>query len=53
MTRAGKEEELRRCLLENLHILVFDDCILIAKQGSDVSVPYSRIKALAKESALL
>ena len=48
MTRAGKEEDLRKCFLENLHFLVFDELHTYrGMQGSDVSFLIRRIKALA------
>ena len=48
MTRAGKEEDLRKCFLENLHFLVFDELHTYrGMQGSDVSFLIRRIKSLA------
>ena len=48
MTRAGKEEDLRECFLENLHFLVFDELHTYrGMQGSDVSFLIRRIKSLA------
>lgn len=53
MTRAGKEEDLRKCFLENLHFLVFDELHTYrGMQGSDVSFLIRRIKALAKGQVL-
>lgn len=53
MTRAGKEEDLRRCFLENLHFLVFDELHTYrGMQGSDVSFLIRRIKSLAKGQVL-
>lgn len=49
MTRAGKEETLRKCFLENLKFLVFDELHTYrGMQGSDVSMLIRRIKAQAK-----
>ena len=48
MTRAGKEEDLRKCFLGNLHFLVFDELHTYrGMQGSDVSFLIRRIKSLA------
>lgn len=48
MTRAGKEEDLRKCFLENLHFLVFDELHTYrGMQGSDVSFLIRRIQSLA------
>lgn len=48
MTRAGDEETLRKCFLENLHFLVFDELHTYrGMQGSDVSFLIRRIKAQA------
>ncbi len=48
MTRAGSEEALRKCFLENLHFLVFDELHTYrGMQGSDVSFLIRRIKSLA------
>lgn len=53
MTRAGNEERLRKCFLENLHFLVFDELHTYrGMQGSDVSFLIRRIKALASGSVL-
>lgn len=53
MTRAGKEENLRKCFLENLHFLVFDELHTYrGMQGSDVSFLIRRIKAQAKGNVL-
>lgn len=53
MTRAGKEEDLRKCFLENLHFLVFDELHTYrGMQGSDVSFLIRRIKALASGKVL-
>lgn len=53
MTRAGKEESLRRCFLENLHFLVFDELHTYrGMQGSDVSFLIRRIKAQASNRVL-
>lgn len=53
MTRAGKEESLRKCFLENLHFLVFDELHTYrGMQGSDVSFLIRRIKSLAKGNVL-
>lgn len=53
MTRAGKEENLRRCFLENLHFLVFDELHTYrGMQGSDVSFLIRRIKAQASNKVL-
>lgn len=48
MTRAGNEESLRQCFLENLHYLVFDELHTYrGMQGSDVSFLIRRIKSQA------
>ena len=48
MTRAGNEERLRKCFLENLHYLVFDELHTYrGMQGSDVSLLIRRIKSQA------
>jgi len=53
MTRAGKEEKLRRCFLDNLRFLVFDELHTYrGMQGSDVSMLIRRIKAQAKNHVL-
>lgn len=53
MTRAGKEEKLRNCFLENLRFLVFDELHTYrGMQGSDVSFLVRRIKSLAKTQVL-
>ena len=53
MTRAGKEEDLRKCFLENLHFLVFDELHTYrGMQGSDVSFLIRRIKSLATGQVL-
>lgn len=53
MTRAGKEETLRRCFLENLKYLVFDELHTYrGMQGSDVSMLIRRIKSQAKGNVL-
>ena len=53
MTRAGKEEDLRKCFLENLHFLVFDELHTYrGMQGSDVSFLIRRIKAQASGNVL-
>lgn len=53
MTRAGKEESLRKCFLENLHFLVFDELhIYRGMQRSDVSFLIRRIKAQASGKVL-
>ena len=52
MTRAG-EERLRKCFLENLHYLVFDELHTYrGMQGSDVSLLIRRIKAEASGNVL-
>ena len=49
MTRAGKEEKLRKCFLENLRYLVFDELHTYrGMQGSDVAMLIRRIKAQSK-----
>lgn len=53
MTRAGKEEELRKCFLSNLHFLVFDELHTYrGMQGSDVSFLIRRIKSQATGKVL-
>lgn len=53
MTRGGKEAELRKCFLENLHYLVFDELHTYrGMQGSDVSFLIRRIKSLSKRDVL-
>lgn len=53
MTRAGNEERLRKCFLENLHFLVFDELHTYrGMQGSDVSFLIRRIKSLASGKVL-
>lgn len=53
MTRAGKEESLRKCFLDNLRFLVFDELHTYrGMQGSDVSLLIRRIRAQAKENVL-
>lgn len=53
MTRAGDEQPLRKCFLENLHYLVFDELHTYrGMQGSDVSFLIRRIKSLAKGNVL-
>lgn len=53
MTRAGKEADLRKCFLENLHFLVFDELHTYrGMQGSDVSFLIRRIKSQAKNKVL-
>ena len=53
MTRAGDEEELRKCFLENLHYLVFDELHTYrGMQGSDVSFLIRRIKSQASGKVL-
>lgn len=53
MTRAGNEETLRKCFLENLHFLVFDELHTYrGMQGSDVSFLIRRIKAQASGNVL-
>jgi len=53
MTRAGKEEGLRKCFLSNLHFLVFDELHTYrGMQGSDVSFLIRRIKAQATGKVL-
>ena len=53
MTRSGSEEDLRKCFLENLHYLVFDELHTYrGMQGSDVSFLIRRIKALATGNVL-
>lgn len=53
MTRAGEEENLRKCFLDNLRFLVFDELHTYrGMQGSDVAFLIRRIKALAKNKVL-
>lgn len=53
MTRAGEEQRLRKCFLENLHYLVFDELHTYrGMQGSDVSFLIRRIKAQSKNRVL-
>lgn len=53
MTRAGNEENLRKCFLENLHYLVFDELHTYrGMQGSDVALLIRRIKAQAQGKVL-
>ena len=53
MTRAGKEEFLRKCFLENLKFLVFDELHTYrGMQGSDVSMLIRRIRNQAKGKVL-
>lgn len=53
MTRAGKEEGLRKCFLSNLHFLVFDELHTYrGMQGSDVSFLIRRIKSQAAGKVL-
>lgn len=53
MTRAGSEESLRKCFLNNLHFLVFDELHTYrGMQGSDVSFLIRRIKSQASGSVL-
>ena len=53
MTRAGNEEGLRKCFLENLHFLVFDELHTYrGMQGSDVSFLIRRIKAQTSNKVL-
>ena len=53
MTRAGSEQSLRKCFLENLHFLVFDELHTYrGMQGSDVSFLIRRIKAQATGKVL-
>ena len=53
MTRAGDEQRLRDCFLQNLHFLVFDELHTYrGMQGSDVSFLVRRIKAQAKGHVL-
>ncbi len=53
MTRAGNEEKLKQCFLENLHYLVFDELHTYrGMQGSDVSLLIRRIKAQAQGKVL-
>ncbi len=53
MTRAGNEEGLRKCFLDNLHFLVFDELHTYrGMQGSDVSFLIRRIKSQASGKVL-
>ena len=53
MTRAGNEEGLRKCFLDNLHYLVFDELHTYrGMQGSDVSFLIRRIKSQASGHVL-
>ena len=53
MTRAGSEESLRKCFLNNLHFLVFDELHTYrGMQGSDVSFLIRRIKSQASGKVL-
>ena len=53
MTRAGNEEGLRKCFLDNLHFLVFDELHTYrGMQGSDVSMLIRRIRSQAKNEVL-
>lgn len=53
MTRAGKEEKLRKCFLDNLRFLVFDELHTYrGMQGSDISMLIRRIKSQAKGDVL-
>lgn len=53
MTRAGSEECLRKCFLENLHYLVFDELHTYrGMQGCDVSFLIRRIKSQASGKVL-
>ena len=53
MTRAGDEENLRSCFLQNLRFLVFDELHTYrGMQGSDVSFLIRRIKAQASGHVL-
>lgn len=53
MTRAGDEQALRKCFLENLHFLVFDELHTYrGMQGSDVSMLIRRIKAQSTNRVL-
>ncbi len=53
MTRAGKEESLRKCFLDNLRFLVFDELHTYrGMQGSDVSMLIRRLRAQAKNNVL-
>lgn len=53
MTRAGKEESLRKCFLDNLKFLVFDELHTYrGMQGSDVSMLIRRIRNQAKGHVL-
>lgn len=54
MTRAGKEESLRKCFLEHLQYLVFDELHTYrGMQGSDVAMLIRRIRAQAKNNEVL
>ena len=53
MTRAGKEESLRKCFLDNLKFLVFDELHTYrGMQGSDVSMLVRRIRNQSKGPVL-
>ena len=53
MTRAGSEQDLRNCFLQNLHFLVFDELHTYrGMQGSDVSFLIRRIKSLSSGHVL-
>lgn len=53
MTRAGDEQKLRDCFLENLHFLVFDELHTYrGMQGSDVSFLIRRIKAQSQKQVI-
>lgn len=53
MTRAGKEEALRKCFLNNLRFLVFDELHTYrGMQGSDVSMLIRRLRAQALNDIL-
>lgn len=53
MTRAGKEESLRKCFLDNLRFLVFDELHTYrGMQGSDVSMLIRRLRSQAKKDIL-
>lgn len=53
MTRAGKEESLRKCFLDNLKFLIFDELHTYrGMQGSDVSMLIRRIRNQAKGRVL-
>lgn len=53
MTRAGKEERLRKCFLDNIRYLVFDELHTYrGMQGSDVAMLIRRIRAQAQHDVL-